>query len=225
MGGLDPLEVKLKNQFKKGDPMIPPSAPTGPTVDNPTDDQPKFLEEENPMPEMIKRLSESSDFKARVAVVADFNKANKWRKRGISLMPGKYPMHAIPFAPYYCKVGIHATDGTVVVIHGGIETGQGINTKVAQVVAKELGLGQDYSNISVKRADINVHPNNCGTGGSTTSEMTCVAAQKASREIRARLDAVAANLPPGIPQAMVIGAALMGGVSLTAEHGCTAMHD
>lgn len=184
-----------------------------------------FLDEENPIPEIIKTLKESTDFKARIAAVEEFNKVNKWRKRGISLIPGKYPMHAIPFLPYYCKVGIHGTDGTVVVIHGGIETGQGINTKVAQVVAKELGFGQDYSQISVKPADINVHPNNCGTGGSTTSEMTCVAAQKASREIRAKLDAVAANLPPGTPQAMVIGAALMGGVSLTAEHGCTAMHD
>ena len=59
-------------------------------------------------------------------------------------------------------------------IHGGIETGQGINTKVAQVVAKTLGFGQDYAQISVKPVDVNVHPNNAGTGGSTTSEMTCV---------------------------------------------------
>ena len=71
--GLDPLEVKLKNQFKKGDPMIPPTSldPTGMAKD---DQAKKFLEEENPMPEMIKRLSESSDFKARVAAVAEFNK-------------------------------------------------------------------------------------------------------------------------------------------------------
>ena len=59
-------------------------------------------------------------------------------------------------------------------IHGGIETGQGINTKVAQVVAKTLGFGHDYAQISVKPVDVNVHPNNAGTGGSTTSEMTCV---------------------------------------------------
>ena len=45
------------------------------------------------------------------------------------------------------QVSIHATDGTVAVIHGGIETGQGINTKVAQVVAKTLGFGQDYSQV------------------------------------------------------------------------------
>ena len=122
---------------------------------------------------------------------------------------------------------------------------------MAQVVAKTLGFGQDYAQISVKPVDVNVHPNNAGTGGSTTSEMTCVvsgfslffceqqqyihsdsqveqtdgkiyiiqAAQKACEEIRKKLDAVAANLPEGTPTPMLIGAAMMGGVSLTAEHG------
>ena len=68
--GLDPLEVKLKNQFKKGDPMITPTNPMGPTEDRGD----LFLDEENPVPEMIKKLSETAHFKARCAAIDEFNK-------------------------------------------------------------------------------------------------------------------------------------------------------
>ena len=55
--------------------------------------------------------------------------------------------------------------------HGGIEMGQGINTKVAQTVAKELGVPMEM--VVVKPVDTLVSPNSTITGGSTTSELTC----------------------------------------------------
>ena len=65
-------------------------------------------------------------------------------------------------------------DGSIAVSHGGIEMGQGINTKVAQTVAKELkDYGVTVDMIKVKAANTLVSPNNSVTGGSTTSELTC----------------------------------------------------
>lgn len=53
---------------------------------------------------------------------------NRWMKRGISLIPIKYPLHL--WGQFNALVSIYARDGTVSVVHGGIEMGQGIHTKV-----------------------------------------------------------------------------------------------
>ena len=55
------------------------------------------------------------------------------------------------------------------VSHGGVEMGQGLNTKVAQVVAKTLGITMDM--IKVKPTDNLMAPNNSCTGGSVGSEI------------------------------------------------------
>lgn len=68
-------------------------------------------------------------------------------------------------------VAIYQGDGTVVVSHSGIEMGQGINTKVAQVAAHILGV--PLSLVKIKECS-NVLGANAGiTGGSMTSEAVC----------------------------------------------------
>lgn len=68
-------------------------------------------------------------------------------------------------------VAIYHSDGTVVVTHGGVECGQGINTKVAQVAAFALGVPLD--SINVKPMDNVSSANSALTGSSCTSEMSC----------------------------------------------------
>lgn len=65
-------------------------------------------------------------------------------------------------------VAIYPHDGTVAVAHGGVECGQGINTKVAQVAAHCLGIS--LSLISIKRMDNVAGANGICTGGSIASE-------------------------------------------------------
>jgi len=50
-------------------------------------------------------------------------------KRGIALVPMKYEIQYT--GNFSALVSIYAADGTVAVTHGGVECGQGINTKVS----------------------------------------------------------------------------------------------
>ena len=53
---------------------------------------------------------------------------NRWRKRALSLVPLSYPVSMV--MKYPVLVSIYDKDGTVAVSHGGVEMGQGLNTKV-----------------------------------------------------------------------------------------------
>lgn len=66
---------------------------------------------------------------------------------------------------------MYGVDGTVSVSHGGIEMGQGINTKVAQVVAHTLAI--PLQKVKIHAADNLISPNATFTAGSITSEVVC----------------------------------------------------
>jgi hypothetical protein len=84
----------------------------------------------------------------RRAEVAAFNKEHRFRKRGLALLPTKF---GIAFTAKFMNQGgalVHLyADGSVLVSHGGTEMGQGLNTKVLQVVAQRLGV--DTSRVQV----------------------------------------------------------------------------
>ena len=75
-------------------------------------------------------------------------------------MPVRYH-HVIPTTRFYARVVVYHADGSVAVSHGGIEMGQGLNTKVAQVVAKELGV--DVARVCVKPSNNFDSPNTTAT--------------------------------------------------------------
>jgi xanthine dehydrogenase large subunit len=77
------------------------------------------------------------------------------------------------------------TDGSVLVNHGGTEMGQGLHTKVAQVVAQELGI--DQKRVRATATDTSKVANTSATAASTGSDLNGKAAQDAARQIRNRL--------------------------------------
>jgi xanthine dehydrogenase large subunit len=83
------------------------------------------------------------------------------------------------------------TDGSVLVNHGGTEMGQGLNTKVAQVVAHELGVS--FNRVRVTATDTSKVANTSATAASTGSDLNGKAAQDAARQLRERLSAFAAE--------------------------------
>jgi len=74
------------------------------------------------------------------------------------------------------------------VSHGGIEVGQGLNTKVAQVVAHELGIALEK--IEVRPSNNLIGANSDTTGGAMTSELVAYASLRCAQILRERIDAV-----------------------------------
>lgn len=144
------------------------------------------------MPEGMKMIELMPQFRADVEYdtrkkqVEQFNVENRWRKRGIAIVPMRYPLGY--FGSLSAIVSIYHDDGTVAISHGGIEMGQGMNTKVAQVVAHILNIPMDK--IIVKPSNNLTSPNAICTGGSMTTETVSYAAKRACEIILERMKPV-----------------------------------
>jgi len=141
---------------------------------------------------LFDELAASSDYVDRRAAIRAWNATSPVVKRGIAMTPVKF---GISFtATFYNQAGalVHVyTDGSVLLNHGGTEMGQGLFTKVAQVVAHELGL--DLDRVRVSASDTARIPNASATAASSGSDLNGKAAQAAAAAIRTRLVAFAAE--------------------------------
>ncbi len=178
--GRDPLDVRKLNFYGRNDSEGRNVTPYGQKI---TD---------NVIHELMAELEESSDYRKRRAAVQSFNARSPILKKGLAITPVKF---GIAFnLTHLNQAGalVHVyVDGSVLVNHGGTEMGQGVNTKVAQVVAHELGL--DLSHIRISATDTSKIANTSATAASTGADLNGKAAQEAARQIRERLTAFAAQ--------------------------------
>ncbi|NHZ98416.1 xanthine dehydrogenase molybdopterin binding subunit [Massilia sp. CCM 8734] len=141
-------------------------------------------------------LEQTSEYRARRAAIAAFNAASPVLKKGLALTPVKF---GIAFnVTHLNQAGALAhvyVDGSIIVNHGGTEMGQGINTKVMQVVAHELGV--DLVNVRATATDTSKVSNTSATAASTGADLNGKAAQDAARQIRERLAGYAVKLYGG----------------------------
>jgi len=148
--------------------------------------------DDNIIADLVSDLEQTSDYQKRVAEIRQFNSDSDVLKRGIALTPVKF---GISFtATHLNQAGalVHIySDGTVHLNHGGTEMGQGLFTKVAQVVAEELQI--DISRIKITASDTSKVPNASATAASSGSDLNGKAAQKAARKIKKRLIKFAAQ--------------------------------
>ncbi len=136
-------------------------------------------------------LYKSSEFEERLREVELFNKNHRWRKRGISMLPLKYgigfkQMPALNTST--ALVHINKDDGSITVVHGGVEMGQGLNTKLAQLVAHEMNVPLGY--VRIVRNNTDVISNAPATAASTGFDLNGGAVVMACRTLKKRLDAV-----------------------------------
>ncbi|OWM69067.1 hypothetical protein CDL15_Pgr025254 [Punica granatum] len=135
--------------------------------------------EEYTVPLTWVKLGFSSDLAQRTKEIKEFNLCNTWKKRGISRVPIIYE---VAVRPTPGKVSL-LSDGSVVVEVGGIELGQGLWTKVKQMVAFALSAVQCdgpmdlLEKVRVVQADTLSVTQGGWTAGSTTSEASCQAVQ------------------------------------------------
>jgi xanthine dehydrogenase large subunit len=147
---------------------------------------------DNILHEISDDLEVTSDYWARVKEIREFNATSPILKRGIALTPVKF---GISFtATHLNQAGalLHVyADGTVHLNHGGTEMGQGVFTKVAQVVAEELQV--DIDQIKITASDTSKVPNASATAASSGTDLNGKAAQAAAATIKSRLVRFAAE--------------------------------
>lgn len=176
--GLDALDVRMRNLY-------------GTTERNVTHYQ--MAVEDNILHDLLPQLERSSQYRERQQAIAAWNAQNAVLKRGLAITPVKF---GISFtATLFNQAGalVHVyTDGSVQVNHGGTEMGQGLHTKVAQIVADELGV--PLPRVLVTASDTSKVPNASATAASSGTDLNGRAAQFAARHVRDNLAAFVAGL-------------------------------
>jgi xanthine dehydrogenase large subunit len=147
----------------------------------------------NLLPEIVDRLEESSDYRRRRREIAAFNAGSATELRGLAMTTVKF---GISFTTKYLNQGNALvnlySDGTVQVSTGATEMGQGVNTKIAQLVAEELGT--DVGSVTVMPTSTEKNANTSPTAASASTDLNGTAAVRAAAAIRGRLADFAAGL-------------------------------
>ena len=181
---IDPLTCRKRNFYGKSDRNITPYHMTV---------------EDNVIPELALELERKAEYAARRKQVAAFNAANPWVKRGLALTPVKFGISFTLTHMNQAGALVHVyTDGSVHLNHGGTEMGQGLYTKVAQIVAAEFGITLDR--VKITATTTAKVPNTSPTAASSGTDLNGKAAQAATRAIKQRMAEVAATAL-GVPAA------------------------
>jgi CO/xanthine dehydrogenase Mo-binding subunit len=161
--GLDPLEFRVKNLLKKGDLYT--------AGDTPVD----------------------CDLKEGLLKVAD---AIKWKHKGAKPNRAKGISCCMKDAGGTYKVAgatvKMSSDGSVVLLTGTVEIGQGSRTALSQVVAEELAMSLDQ--ITVAQLDTDVTPYDISTSASSSMVVMGTAVQRAARDAKKQLLQCAAKV-------------------------------
>lgn len=161
--GIDPLDFRLKNLLKKGDPYT--------AGDTPVD----------------------CDLKEGLLKVAE---AIKWRQESTAPNRGKGISCCIKDGGGTYKVAgatvKMSSDGSVVLLTGTVEVGQGPRTALSQVVAEELAMSLDQ--ISVAQLDTDVTPYDISTSASSSMVVMGTAVQRAAQDAKKQLLQCAAKV-------------------------------
>lgn len=158
--------------------------------------------EDNIIERVVAELEASSDYAARREKVLEWNRTHRIIKRGIALTPVKFGISFTKTEFNQAGALVHIyTDGSVQVNHGGTEMGQGLYTKVAQIVAEEFQIDLKYVKATATRTD--KVPNTSATAASSGTDLNGMAAADAARQIKARLVNFACETYQVLPDAVV----------------------
>lgn len=195
---LDPLVVRQRNFYSDDDCKLMRNAESPATLNSDIHGVAKSSAsarnvtpyhqtiKDNIIHQLVDELAESSSYQRRRDEILQYNRSSGNTRRGIALTPVKF---GISFtATWFNQAGalIHVyRDGSILLNHGGTEMGQGLFTKVAQVVADAFGVSVDTVRVSATRTD--KVPNTSATAASSGTDLNAMAALNAATRIRERL--------------------------------------
>jgi xanthine dehydrogenase large subunit len=169
--GLDPLEVRKRNFYGLEERNVTPYHQTV---------------EDNIVHEVVAELERRAGYAERREAIRAFNATSPVIKRGLALTPVKFGISFTLTAYNQAGALVHVyTDGSVHLNHGGTEMGQGLYTKVAQVVAQEFQI--DLDKVKITATTTAKVPNTSATAASSGSDLNGQAALAAARTIKGRL--------------------------------------
>ena len=144
------------------------------------------------LPEIIDQLAKTSEYRKRMTGVEEFNRQSTTHLRGLALTPMKF---GISFTTKFLNQGNALVnvykDGTVQVSTGGTEMGQGLNTKIRQLVADEFAISYDDVRMMITSTEKN--NNTPPTAASAGTDLNGFAAVNACQKIRSNLSAFASR--------------------------------
>jgi xanthine dehydrogenase large subunit len=141
---------------------------------------------DNVLPELIDELERRSAYRSRRQEIERFNRASAHLKKGLALTPVKFGIAFTATAMNQGAALVHIyTDGSVHLNHGGTEMGQGLLTKVAQMVAEEFQI--DVARVHITATNTGKVPNTSATAASSGTDVNGEAARDACRTLKARL--------------------------------------
>jgi xanthine dehydrogenase large subunit len=174
--GLDPLEVRRRNLYGGEGRNLTPY---------------HQVVEDNVAPQLIDELAASCDYEARRREIEAFNQASPVLKKGVALTPVKFGISFTTTHLNQAGALIHLyADGSIMLNHGGTEMGQGLNIKVAQIVAQAFQV--DVSRVKITSTVTDKVPNTSATAASSGADLNGMAALNAAETIKGRLVAFAA---------------------------------
>jgi xanthine dehydrogenase large subunit len=176
--GIDALDVRQANCYGIHERNI---TPYGQRVDN------------NTLPRLFQQLRESSNYNQRRREIDAFNQSSRTHLRGMSLTPVKFGISFTKKTLNQANALVNIyTDGSVMVSTGGTEMGQGLNTRVRQIVADELGV--DYDAVVVGATSTEKNNNTSPTAASSGTDLNGAAAAAAATTLRHRLAEFASTI-------------------------------
>ncbi|ALL12659.1 xanthine dehydrogenase molybdopterin binding subunit [Caulobacter henricii] len=175
--GLDPLEVRRRNLYGEPGRDLTPYHQTV---------------EDNVAPQLLAELAASCDYEARQRQIDAFNAASPILKKGLALTPVKFGISFTTTHLNQAGALIHLyADGSILLNHGGTEMGQGLFTKVAQIVAEAFQV--DIARVRSTSTVTDKVPNTSATAASSGTDLNGMAALDAANTIKARLVEFAAK--------------------------------
>ncbi len=141
---------------------------------------------------MVDQVLATSDYAARRRAIDAFNAKSPVVKKGLAVS-------LVKFGISFNKIDLNQAgalvlvyeDGSILLNHGGTEMGQGLFTKVAQVVAEVFAVDLDKVRLSpTSTAKI---PNTSPTAASAGADLNGMAAKIAAEAIKERMAAYAAE--------------------------------